>query len=401
MGFELTNGQKTAIKRLKMWWKLTSSQQVFEIAGYAGTGKSTIVYTAMQELGLNIKEDVKFVAFTGKAALVLNQKGVPATTIHKLIYETREQDVPKLDAFGNKVKDDNGNLVYKKVTKFVKVPALPAYIKLIVADECSMISQDLWEDLCSFGIPIIVLGDPGQLPPIYGSSPLLKNPDVMLTEVMRQAEDNPIIQLSMMMRQGQRIPYGRYGKRVAVVRLNEVSDRMLMNSDINLVTTNQTRDELNNYMRYELFKRRFETPEKGDKIICRKNDWETIVDDIPLINGLIGEVINPIDKDSMTNKSFRMDFKPDFFIDSYYENLEVNLNMFKEPDHKKRREIIGSKYEEGQKFEYANAITTHLSQGSSWKKVLVYYQPYGDREMRRQLGYTAITRSEDLLILAQ
>jgi exodeoxyribonuclease V len=393
-GITLTNGQQNAIKRLKMWWKLSSGQQVFEIAGYAGTGKSTIVYTAMEEIKLSITDDVVFVAYTGKAALVLAQKGVPAITIHKLIYDVVEVEVPD-------GKDENGLPKFKKSVKFVKKGALYSYIKLIVVDEGSMISKDLWDDLLSFGIPIIVLGDPGQLPPIYGDSPLLKNPDVMLTEIMRQSEDNPIIHLSMLAREGKTIPYGKYGKRVAVVRLDQVTDRMLMNSDINLVTTNQTRDELNSYIRFEILKRRFKTPEKGDKVICRRNDWETVVDGIPLINGLIGECINPIDTEKISGGTFRMDFKPDFFIDNYFENLEVNANVFNETDHKKRRELMQNKYQKGQKFEFANAITTHLSQGSSWKKVLAYYQPYGKKELRNQLAYTAITRSEDLLIFAQ
>jgi exodeoxyribonuclease-5 len=85
---------------------------------------------------------------------------------------------------------------------------------------------------------------------------------------------------------------------------------------------------------------------------------------------------------------------------SYFENVEVNAKMFNETNSKLRRELMNSRFEDGEKFEYGYAITTHLSQGSSWKKVLFYYEPYGDKMMRRQLPYTGITRAEELLILA-
>ena len=40
--------------------------------------------------------------------------------------------------------------------------------KLIVIDECSMVDAELGRDLMSFGVPLLVLGDPAQLPPIQG-----------------------------------------------------------------------------------------------------------------------------------------------------------------------------------------------------------------------------------------
>lgn len=398
---DLTNGQENAIKRMEMWWKLTSSQQVFEISGWAGTGKSTIVYAAMEQLKLSIRDDVKFVAFTGKAALVLNLKGVPAVTIHKLIYDSIETNIPEMDSKGNPVTDSDGNTKYKTVTKFVKKSSLDVTIKLIVADECGMISEELWDDLRSFGIPIVVLGDPGQLPPIHGKSPLLINPDVMLTEIMRQKADNPIIHLSMLAREGKFIPYGKYGKRVMVIRKDEITDKMLKFSDVNIVGTNDTRDEMNNYIRYEILGRERKTPEKGDKVICRKNDWETVLDGIPMINGLVGYVKNPIDISNITEGCFKMDFRPEFMTDNYFENIDVNMAMFQADGNKARREIIQNRFAKGQKFEYAYAISTHLSQGSSFGKVLFYYEEFGDRTFRKQNKYTGITRSEDLLLLAQ
>src|SRR6195952_4505950 len=129
--------------------------------------------------------EVKFAAFTGKAALVMRNKGCDnASTIHSLIYRARESGVeqPSFELW-----DD--------------APASKA--KLIVIDECSMVDAELGRDLMSFECPLLVLGDPAQLPPIQGGGFFTESePDVMLTEVHRQAEDNPIIRLSMDIRAG-------------------------------------------------------------------------------------------------------------------------------------------------------------------------------------------------------
>ena len=67
---------------------------------------------------------------------------------------------------------------------------------LIVIDECSMVDAELGRDLLSFGKPILVLGDPAQLPPVKGGGFFTEaEPDVMLTEIHRQAENDPIIRL--------------------------------------------------------------------------------------------------------------------------------------------------------------------------------------------------------------
>jgi cell division transport system ATP-binding protein len=67
---------------------------------------------------------------------------------------------------------------------------------LVIIDECSMVDAELGRDLLSFGKPVLVLGDPAQLPPVKGGGFFTDaEPDVMLTEVHRQAADNPIIRL--------------------------------------------------------------------------------------------------------------------------------------------------------------------------------------------------------------
>src|SRR3974390_1515511 len=166
------------------------TSQVFRLFGYAGTGKTTLA----KHLAEHVDGEVKFAALTGKAASVMRGKGCRgASTIHSLIYRAREsgEEVPSFDLWD-------------------EAPASKA--KLIVIDECSMVDAELGRDLLSFGAPRVVLGAPAQLPPIQGGGFFTNaEPDAMLTEVHRQAQNDPIVRLSMDVREGRRLTPGTYG----------------------------------------------------------------------------------------------------------------------------------------------------------------------------------------------
>ena len=75
-----------------------------------------------------------------------------------------------------------------------------------------MVDERLARDLLSFGTKVLVLGDPFQLPPVQGAGFFTAHePDIMLTEIHRQAADNPIIRMSMEIREGGFLEHGRYG----------------------------------------------------------------------------------------------------------------------------------------------------------------------------------------------
>ena len=94
-----------------------------------------------------------------------------------------------------------------------------AKAKLVIIDECSMVDEELGRDLMSFGTPILVLGDPGQLPPISGGGFFTEHePDFLLTEIHRQARDNPIIRMALDVREGRELMYGDYGTAAMVIR---------------------------------------------------------------------------------------------------------------------------------------------------------------------------------------
>src|SRR5207244_12353090 len=113
--------------------------------------------------------------------------------------------------------------------------------KLIISYECCMVVSDLARDLMSFGVPLLVLGDPAQLPPIQGGGFFTgTEPDAMLTEVHRQAQDDPIVRLSMMIRAGNSLQEGHYGESAVVCR-EAVDPARVIGADQLLVGRNATR----------------------------------------------------------------------------------------------------------------------------------------------------------------
>src|SRR4051812_19901697 len=248
-----TPHQESALKAVAAWLKAKPGRNgtppVFRLFGYAGTGKTTLA----RHIADGVEGEVKFAAFTGKAALVMRNKGCDnASTIHSLIYRARESGVeqPSFELW-----DD--------------APASKA--SLIVIDECSMVDAELGRDLISFGVPLLVLGDPAQLPPIQGGGFFTDaEPDAMLTEVHRQAADNPIVRLSMDIREGRELEPGIYGE-TQVVSKQSLDPARVLEADQVLVGRNATRRAYNSRMR---LRRGFEgeMPLTGDKLVCLRNN---------------------------------------------------------------------------------------------------------------------------------
>src|ERR1700745_2995408 len=240
---------KAVADRLKAKPGRAGTPQVFRLFGYAGTGKTTLA----RHIAEGVDGEVKFAAFTGKAALVMRNKGCDnASTIHSLIYRARESGVeqPSFELW-----DD--------------APASKA--KLIVIDECSMVDAELGRDLISFDCPVLVLGDPAQLPPIQGGGFFTDGePDAMLTEVHRQAQNDPIVRMSMDIREGRELEIGRHGESEVVLRSDLDPDRV-MSADQVLVGRNNTRRAYNMRVRQ---KQNIEDPlpVAGDKLVCLRHN---------------------------------------------------------------------------------------------------------------------------------
>ena len=386
MELDLTNEQIFALYKGEDWYK-HGTKQIFEISGAAGTGKTSCVRYLIERLGLSY-DQVLFVAYMGKAVSQLAKNGLPAKTLHSTIYNYEE--VPERDEEGHVIFKPNGRV--KMIGHFEKKLSIGHKIKLVVLDEGSTVDRHLAEDLLSFEVPVIVLGDLNQLPPPFGDSYFLKEPDVILTQIMRQKEGDPIIWLSQEVLHDRPLKYGVYGNS-AVIRREDLTDYQLKNTDIVLTGTNALRYEINSFFRKSIKQyRNLEYPHIGEKLICRKNNWNRSIDnDIYLTNGTTG-YCTFVDRESYDGKRIKIDFKPDFtksehrnlYID-YKRLMSQNLNVDSGND-----VVYRSNYDE---FEYAYAITVHSSQGSQWKNVLFFVERFMNNEDFKKFLYTGITRA--------
>ena len=354
--------QDAALKAVSFWLK-RGTPQVFRLFGYAGSGKTTLARAVAD----NMEGDVMFGAFTGKAALVMRSKGCrDARTIHSMIYRTRDTDTEE-PSF---VLNEDG-------------PASKA--ELIIIDECSMVDEALGRDLLSFGKPVLVLGDPAQLPPIKGGGFFTEaSPDAMLTEVHRQAADNPIIRLSMLIRDGGRLAPGRYGSSRIVSR-DLIDAEQVKAADQVLVGLNRTRRAYNRRLR-ELLGRAGDLPEAGDKLVCLKNDRKK-----GLLNGSLWTVQTA---GTVRRKKIRMTVVPE--EDSAHKPLRIGVlpEFFTSEE-----EIPYSLRRESDEFDYGYALTVHKAQGSQWDKIVLFDESGAFREHRDRWLYTGITRAAESLTI--
>ena len=402
MTYELTSDQKNADSLIKDWY-YNSTRQVFVLAGYAGTGKSTLLkYSITETLGLIPDQSVAFVTSTGKAATVLIRQGISATTLHRLIYQSITQETES---------EVNGKKIKIEKLSFKRRENIEKSIKLIVLDEASMVSDDVMYDLLQFGVKMIICGDNAQLPPVEGLNTYLKEPDFTLRQIVRQQLDNPIIKLSQMAREGIYIPYGRYGDSVSVLNkrffTGEKRRHCLTTADQIICGINKTRTAINNEIRSMLNRGPF--PESGDKLICTLNNWEQFIDSdfrFNLVNGIIGTVYNPF-YDSSTGIGF-MQFKVDFLDELCPEALPFDTGIFTDGRYiYKHGDYFASYDEDGEpsgaytlnRFEYGYCISCHKAQGSEFDNTVIFDESYAFKEDRNRWLYTAITRTKKKLLL--
>jgi exodeoxyribonuclease V len=359
--------QDAALRAIADWLKAKpgthGTPAIFRLFGYAGTGKTTLARTIAE----GVDGEVKFAAFTGKAAMVMRSKGCAgASTIHSLIYRARES--------GEEVPD---------FVLWDEAPASDA--KLIIIDECSMVDAELGHDLMSFGVPVLVLGDPAQLPPIQGGGYFTEaEPDAMLTEVHRQAFDNPIVRLSMDIRAGERPKPGDYGD-TQVVRRDDLDPQRVIEAEQVLVGRNVTRRAYNTRMRE---RRGFEGafPLAGDKLVCLRNNRKK-----GLFNGSLWSV-----KQAPTTRKqiLKMRLLPEDF-GSRTVAVSVRPECFtgavEQLDWQLRK-----RYDE---FDFGYVLTVHKSQGSQWDDVVLFDESFAFPDSRDRWLYTGITRAAKRLTL--
>jgi len=229
---------------------IMASKHSRTLGGYAGTGKTTVIQAIAKEC------KILALAPTGKACQVLREKGIPAQTIHSLIYNSRFDGKRFINTEANYTVDAD----------------------MIVVDEASMVSEKFY-NLLNKGYKVLYVGDHGQLPPVHTAFDLMKDPHYTLTEVHRQAKGNPIIALSKSIREGDRI-------------IGDWSQR-LENIDCHICFDNRTRVNINKNIR----RGRLSMLEAGEKVMFLENIKKTFNGEVVTVNKIGSETPDTIDFD--------------------------------------------------------------------------------------------------------
>lgn len=379
---KLSPDQQDALDRILDFWQ--KGGQTLTLGGYAGTGKTTLITEAVRALRGRSKRkwrhkdaSMAFCAFTGKAAEVLRRKleasgaiqpGDYCGTIHGLIYEPRF--------------DGQGNIVGWKRRDGLDYD-------LIVNDEASMTGEDIEPDLRSYRVPILYVGDHGQLPPVQGSLNLMADPEIRLEKIHRQAENNPIIRLSMMAREDGRIPIGEYGPGIMKVSDPSIIGRIAdPDKAMILCGWNNFRVDMNQRIR-GLSGIVDPEPVVGERVICLRNNRES-----EIYNGMTG-TLSSIEEHTK---------------DAYYAEIDMDgagrfsglISRHQFGDPKTMMKVPGWTRENPvETFDWGYCLTVHKAQGSEADRVLLFEQrsQYMDDDMWRRWLYTGITRAKKRLLI--
>jgi hypothetical protein len=427
-----TQGQEKALKDVEKL--ILSGKGNYLIAGYAGTGKTTIAENIVK-FGKDQGKDALVIAPTNKAAKVLNEKlnstgaGTTATTIHKAIYGEPDPVTGEWIRGAN-VKNS-----------------------VIIVDESSMIDKELMKDLLEStknkNNVVVFMGDGFQLEQIGEDSKLFKSLTdtnviqkeygvkldgaTQLTEVKRQALDSQILKVATLTRSDNSAYYPKESTQDFEVMssrnefVNSFRESIKNNEDVAMiVSTNNERLLMNkiareskfgkdatnllnpeesiaaianstDYSNSEIFKiKEINNIEDYGQLTFTSKDGKREVFDVSVANVLTEEekIINLIFFPASTKPSIyhgeilklAKEQNPDLyaFLDNYTFTTRKGVEKLS-PEL-----VIGT---------YGYAITGHKSQGSQWKKVYVTQSFNAPNWNPARWYYTAITRASDKAIV--
>lgn len=378
--------QGYAIEKVVEWYSQKNKTHAFiTLGGYAGTGKTTTIAALAKRLHAAYpKLKLAFASYTGKATRVLKSKldelyhiprGDSVSTIHALMY------TPVVDE-------------RQQIVGWKKKEALDC--GLVIIDEASMVDGSIWRDLLSFKLPILAVGDHGQLPPIQGTFSLMAHPQILLSHIHRQARENPIIGLSIQARTHGYIRPGEYSATVKKISPENPDYHIQVQEAIDsydsdtlfLCGYNKTRKKINQTIRTMLG---FESPEpsEGDRVICLRNNHKK-----QIYNGMIGTVMS-ISSSSQDWYDAEIEMEDGVLFSGLISKTQfasdTSLNFTE-----KRKYIMA-----GDLFDFGYALTVHKAQGGQARKVILFEERFAkmsDEDSRRWL-YTAVTRATEELII--
>lgn len=405
--------QEKALSDVNNWYTSKSTtQQVYKLHGYAGTGKTFLAKHFAESLG----GEVLFAAYTGKAALVLRNMGCPlASTVHNLIYAPTGNNTSSYNELRESIQLFSAELLKNGATveqlktheRLIELRALLAIeekeakkprfrlnkdsalrdASLLILDEVSMIDEQCGEDLESFGVPMLVIGDPAQLPPIKSTGRYVQGEaDTLLTEIHRQAADSPIIHLATLARNKQRPALGQYGESCVINKADLAARSDAMDADQIICGKNSTRIAGNIRMR-ELRGLKGDMPVKGDKLVCLRNLHE-----MGLLNGSLWDVLSI---DAPGERTFQVSLTSRDTAETLYAVTSDALRF-----HSKGADELPFYDTSVSRFDFGYLLTCHRMQGSQADDLLVIDESASFRQDWWRHLYTAITRAAERITIA-
>lgn len=394
-------------------WLRDSSRWMFYLGGYAGTGKTTMI----QHMINGMNEKPLCLAPTGKAATVLQRKlnNCRVSTVHSALYKPLQQDTSFLaslvamaqdaldkgnmedyQTFSNQAREERIRLAKERPEFYLNGDASILPGSFVIIDEASMVSNRMLEDLENTEAKVLFVGDPGQLPPVKDKGYFSNNqPDYTLTTVQRQALDNPIIRLSMAIRNGEWIEPEINMPEIQRYHKAKFDLGRLFEFDQAMTGSNAQRRKVNRMMR----KRKYNDdggdhiwiPQKGDKLICLKNQYKF---GAWFINGIQCETLSEAYFDGTEGMVWKVNllYEGDTLIGvpyyPYHTEVHYNNDAEQEP-YEHRRDLI--------ELDYGYCITVHKAQGSEWNRVLLIDDEMNmwRQDERRKWLYTAVTRAKE------
>jgi len=381
----LTNDQYYGLAKLERWYQ-KFNHQIIEISGVVGTGVWETIQKFIDNIGFDPRE-IMYLSYDQKQVLEMAAKRYHAYYINGIIYNyTRIVDFDTIPVINRR--STQIDFVWKKS---VRKKIDPKY-RLIVVFDSILINESTLNDLCTFGLPIILIRDPMLIPSPDTFTFMRVNPELI---------KNPIVYFAHKVLNDEKIKPGNYDK-VSVVSKKQMNLYNLRSSDMTITMTENMRKEINRIYREKILKIKNSINIVGERMVVMDNIYgERLVNEdekkikIYLTKGLVG-TLSKCNKHAEVTKYVPIDFKPDFYHESFTD-LYMNRHYLNGVETPSRQQIPDDIIN----LEYAYALSVYTARVSHWNKVTMTTEmnEFDDPELQKRILYTGITKARQSLTL--
>ncbi len=392
---DLTNDQYVGLSKLQKWWR-KYQHQFIELSGVVGTGTWELLQEFIELSSLDARE-VMYLSYNQKQVLELAYQKYHSFYINAIIYNYRRivdfNSIPVVNPQSDK-------LVYEW-KKEIRSKIESKY-KLIVVFDSSLLNLQTLKDLATFGLPVILIRDPGLIPS-PDTHTFLIDANIELRELSSYYHKDPIVYIAHKILNDEKIDTGSYDT-VSVITKKQLNLYNLRSADMNISMSNKVSDEINNKFRENLLKRKDCINIEGERLIVAETLYGRRITNpdnkkvkIYLTKGIVG-YITKINKHALNTKYVPINFRPEFYHDSFTE-LVMDRHYLNKFDMKSYQiypdEVI--------KMDYAYSLSVSASRLSHWDKVTLILDDVfeDDYLLHKMLLYTAITRAKRNLIIVK